>query len=242
MRKTLLATAALLLISGVANAQERGERGGFDPARMIDQLFENDGNDDGKLSKDEVPERMADRFDSIDADGDGFVTKEEMTKAFAARMRGGGDRGGQGRGAERGGRGAERGGPGAERGGPGGRGAPPEGGPGRPGGPPPGGPGGRGGMTRMLSMMPVIKALDKNGDNELSKEEIENAVAALKTLDKNKDGVISTEEMTPDMSGMFGGGRGPGGPGGRGEAGGDRPGQGGGQRPRRPAFDDDGGK
>ncbi len=220
MRKTILATATLLLISGVANAQERGGPGGFDPERMIKQLMENDSNDDGKLSKDEVPERMAARFDTMDADGDGFITKEELTKAFSARMRGGGDRAGQGRG--------------GERGGPGGRGAPPEGERGRPGGPPPGGPGGpggRAGMTRMLSMMPVIKALDKNGDNELSAEEIENAVAALKSLDKNKDGKISTEEMTPDMGGMFGGGRGPGGP----DA--DRPGRGG-ERPRRPPTDD----
>jgi collagen type III alpha len=215
MRKTLLATATLLLISGVANAQERG---GFDPARMIAQLMEQDGNGDGKLSKEEVPERMAARFEEMDADGDGFIVKEELTKAFAGRMRGAGARAGQGRG--------------GVRGGPGGRGAPPEGGLG---GPPPGGPGGRGGMTRMLSMMPVIKALDKNGDNELSTEEIENAVAALKTLDKNKDGKISTEEMTPEPGGMMGGGRGPGGPGG------DRPGRGGGERPRRPPTDDGGG-
>ena len=43
---------------------------------------------------------------------------------------------------------------------------------------------------------PIVKALDKNKDGVISKEEIENAVAALNTLDKNKDGKLTREEYT----------------------------------------------
>ena len=62
--------------------------------------------------------------------------------------------------------------------------------------PPREGPGGRErregseGPGRMFRMppMPLMTALDKDGDGEISTAEIENAVAALKTLDKNQDG------------------------------------------------------
>jgi Ca2+-binding EF-hand superfamily protein len=55
--------------------------------------------------------------------------------------------------------------------------------------------------------MPLIMALDADGDGELSAKEIDNAAAALRTLDKNKDGKLSREEYLP----AFRGG-GPGGP------------------------------
>ncbi len=70
----------------------------------------------------------------------------------------------------------------------------------------------------------LMEALDANKDGQLSKEEIENATAALKTLDKDKDGKLSQEEIGwPPMGrgmrgrggpGGFGGGRGFGPPGG----------------------------
>ncbi len=203
MRISLLAASAVLLLGGITNAQERG---GFDPAQIIDRIFESDANKDGKISKDEANERILPMFELGDTDKDGMLSKEEVTAAMAGRMRGRG-RGGEGRGRA----GAEN------RGGLGG----------------PGGGMRAGGMLRMMALMPVIKALDKDGNNELSKEEIENAVAALKTLDKDNDGKISTEEMSPDMS-QFGGrgGRGAG----RGGPGGDS------NRPRRPPMDDDGDK
>ena len=79
-------------------------RSGHDPAKMFAKLFEKrDANNDGKLSKDEMPEQMAARLEMIDADGDGSVSKSEM-EAMASKMR------------ERGG----RRGPGGERRGPGG--------------------------------------------------------------------------------------------------------------------------
>src|SRR5205814_443933 len=44
---------------------------------------------------------------------------------------------------------------------------------------------------------PLMEALDKNHDHELSKEEIAGAAEALKTLDKNKDGKLSEDELRP---------------------------------------------
>ncbi len=71
------------------------------------------------------------------------------------------------------------------------------------GGPGFGGPGGFG-----PPVPPVMSALDKDGDGEISAEELAGAPAALKSLDKNKDGVLKDDEIIPPM--MFG----PGGPGG----------------------------
>lgn len=144
----------------------------------------------------------------------------------------------------------QRGPGGMQRGGQGGRGGP--------GG---GGPGGGGMGGRMVQMMPLFIALDKDQDGALSESEIRNAVAAIKTLDKNKNGKIDADELAPDRSGMGGGpgggrmgaggqggnrmgrGQGPGGPGGgAGPGGGGFRGgrnQGGGEkgatRPKRPS-------
>jgi len=70
-----------------------------------------------------------------------------------------------------------------------------------------GGPGG-GGASRFMSMMPVLKALDADGDGELSSAEIDNAVTALRSLDKDNSGSLSSEEMMPDFGAMRGQGRG----------------------------------
>lgn len=67
--------------------------------------------------------------------------------------------------------------------------------------------------------MPVIAALDANGDGEMSADELENATAALKKLDRNGDGKLAQEEFRP----RFGRGRGgpPRGGGGRAASGGE---------------------
>ena len=111
--------------------------------------------------------------------------------------------------------GAEPGGPGA---GPGGRGGV---GGGR------GGPGG-GGMPDMMQMLPVLAALDADGNKEISAEELNGSATALGKLDKNQDGKLVEEEIRPSFGGRGGGpggqggpqGRGPGGPGGQGGPGG----------------------
>jgi Ca2+-binding EF-hand superfamily protein len=66
--------------------------------------------------------------------------------------------------------------------------------------------GGRGGAD-FLRRLPVMTALDANGDGVLSAEEINNASAALRKLDKNGDGQLTEEELRPNFP--------PGGPGGR---------------------------
>ena len=57
--------------------------------------------------------------------------------------------------------------------------------------------------------LPIIAALDTDGDGELSAKEIDNAATALRTLDKNKDGKLTRDEFLPAFRG---GERGPGGP------------------------------
>ena len=72
-----------------------------------------------------------------------------------------------------------------------------------------GGPRGRGeGGRRPGRTSPVMEALDMDGDGEISKLEIKNAIKNLRALDQNGDGKLSGEEIEPP--------RGPGGPGFRG--------------------------
>ena len=76
------------------------------------------------------------------------------------------------------------------------------------------GPGGPGFGFR-LPTFPLLETLDADKDGKLSKEEIENAVAALKKLDKDGDGKLSKGEIgwPPAGLGPGGPGRGFGGPG-----------------------------
>jgi Ca2+-binding EF-hand superfamily protein len=53
---------------------------------------------------------------------------------------------------------------------------------------------------------PILAALDANHDGTISAAEIANAPAALKALDKNGDGQLTEDEVRP----AFGRGRGPG--------------------------------
>ena len=63
--------------------------------------------------------------------------------------------------------------------------------------------------------LPVLQAIDKNGDGEISAEELAAAPAALRSLDKNSDGKLEGEEIIPDFGfgppGFGGPGGGPGG-------------------------------
>lgn len=74
----------------------RGGRGGMNSQQMVQRMFQNDKNSDGKLSRDEVSGRLLQFFDRMDADQDGFVTREEAQARMSAG-RGGQGRGGPGR-------------------------------------------------------------------------------------------------------------------------------------------------
>ncbi len=65
-------------------------------------------------------------------------------------------------------------------------------------GPRPGGQGPDGGKDFHPPIPPVIGALDANGDKTISADEIANASNALKALDKNGDGALQKEEMRPE--------------------------------------------
>lgn len=90
----------------------------------------------------------------------------------------------------------------------------------RPDGPPPEGrrgergPDGLGEPGRPPMPNPLVAALDKDGDREISAEELQAATASLLTLDKNGDGKLTDGEMRPPHpEGGPGRGRGDGPPG-----------------------------
>lgn len=64
-------------------------------------------------------------------------------------------------------------------------------------------------MRMMSMMMPTLGAMNTDGDNHLSAEEIEAAAETLLSLDKDGDGSLSAEELRPNFGGGggFGGGR-----------------------------------
>ena len=61
---------------------------------------------------------------------------------------------------------------------------------------------GRGDRMRVL---PIMAALDADGNGEISDAEINGSVAALKKLDKNKDSKLTAEELRPNFGGNRGG-------------------------------------
>lgn len=79
-------------------------------------------------------------------------------------------------------------------------GGPREGGP-REGGPRDGGPRDGGPEGRRMPPIPVLDALDVNGDGQLDAAEIARAAESLKTLDRDQDGMLSFAEMMPKFRG-----------------------------------------
>ena len=91
---TGISAALVTMMAGDVLAQPGGgggNRGGrsFNPEAILERF---DENDDGKLSKDELPERMQQIMERADSDKDGSLTKAELEKMFANR----GGRGGPG--------------------------------------------------------------------------------------------------------------------------------------------------
>lgn len=180
---SLIVGCGSMLLPKIAAAQTAPPRSGDAPAKdysaspIVTRMMAFDKDKDGKLTKEEVTDsRLQNLFTDADTNKDGIVTKEELM-ALAAKMDA--DMPAQGRGGDGPGRGGD--GPGRGRG--------------------PGGPGGRGGPPGGPAMLPIIKALDADGNGELSAKEIDNAPAALRSLDKNKDGKLTREEMFGEMPG-----------------------------------------
>ena len=62
----------------------------------------------------------------------------------------------------------------------------------------------------LMQMLPVLLALDEDGDGEISNDEIEKAEEVLVKLDKNGDGKLTGDELRPNRGQRgraFGGGQ-----------------------------------
>jgi Ca2+-binding EF-hand superfamily protein len=136
-----------------------GEGQGPSADDTVNMLMQFDKDQDGKLTKSEVPERMQGVFARYDANQDGVLTRDELSQGAAKQA--------------------------SRQGGPDG---------GRPGG-------------SMMRFDPVFAALDADQDGEISRSEWSAAAKVLATLDKNGDGQLTADEVRPAFPG---GRRGPG--------------------------------
>lgn len=193
-------------------AQNGGRNAGPSPDEMFKQL---DANQDGKLTLDEQKnaggrEFMQKLLQMAKLPATGSVDRAEFNR-LAEEHRNATQ--GQGQGGGRGpGPGNGPSGPGGGRG-PGGEpGFGPGNGPGGPGGGRgPGGPGGSGGPREdgpPRGLPPVLRGLDENNDQRLSKAELSRLAERFDALDTNHDGQLDIAEL-----GAIDRGRGPGGPG-----------------------------
>jgi Ca2+-binding EF-hand superfamily protein len=171
----------VLALPAYLAAQEDSQRPRRESAALFGQL---DSNNDGVLTKDEVPQRRQRLFSRLlngsDKDKDGKLSRGE----FAAGLNDDENRAGEPDARPAGDRQAAR--DGAGRGPAGQRGA-------------------------MMAGTAVLRALDADGDGSISTSEIEGAVAALKKLDKNSDGQLTRQELESTLTDRAGGAPAPGG-------------------------------
>lgn len=142
---------------GEIGPDARGGGEGTTTNDLVNTLMAFDRDASGTLERSEVPQRFQGLFDRADGNKDGVLTGDELRQA-AAQPSAGTD-------------------------------APPDGRAGR-GGRFGGGPGG-------APLEPLVRALDTNADQVISSSEIAAAPTALKTLDRNGDGQLSRDEITP---------------------------------------------
>ena len=149
---------------GRGGREETGDTAPPSADEMVKTWMAFDKNGDGKLTRDEVPERMQGVFDRADSNQDGVLTADEIRQNAQSQAAPGGNRGGR--------------------------------------------EGGRGDGMSFMRIDPILAALDSDGDGIISAAELSNAATSLKRLDKNGDGQLTKDEVRINMPGR--GGRGPG--------------------------------
>jgi Ca2+-binding EF-hand superfamily protein len=171
---------ALPSLLAAQDDSQRPARAGF--MALFGQL---DTNNDGVLTKDEVPEGRQRLFSrllgSSDKDKDGRLTRDEFAaglddgeiRAGEPNVRPNGDRPVSDR--PVGDRPAVRSGSGR-------------------------GPAGQRGGAAITAGVAVLRALDADGDGRISTSEIDSAAASLKKLDKNSDGQITRDELESTLA------------------------------------------
>lgn len=79
---SILLLSFILLVSCKSNQENKEQQKSSEQRPSSEQIIsEMDGNEDGKLSADEVNGPIADDFTSIDSNNDGYLTLEELNKA-----------------------------------------------------------------------------------------------------------------------------------------------------------------
>jgi len=168
-----LTLAVALVVLVVAFTTGCGREAGTGDAQSFQQL---DKNQDGKLTRDELPEQMADRIMAADTDGDGVVTQAELEAAQE-----------------------QTGGPAAEAG------VEAQGGPEAEGGAKPeGGPKPQAGAKSEDSPKPQAAAKAEDGPKPQGRAEAQggprgqgrpHAAQSFQELDKNQDGKLTRDEL-----------------------------------------------
>jgi Ca2+-binding EF-hand superfamily protein len=162
----------VLALPSLAAAQAQRPR--RESAALFSQL---DTNNDGVLTKDEVPERRQRLFSRLlngsDKDKDGKLTRGEFAAGLTDENRP--NPAGESDARPAGDRPAARGGAGR---GPAGQ---------------------RGGLATMAGVA-ILRALDADGDGRISTGEIDGAAASLKKLDKNSDGQLTRDELESNLT------------------------------------------
>ena len=89
--KKKITTIGLMIAIGLCSCQSKAQSDENRKQRKppsIDQLFKDlDGNEDGKLSENEVKGPLKKDFAQVDLNEDGFLTREELEKAPKPKKR-----------------------------------------------------------------------------------------------------------------------------------------------------------